>query len=162
MGTILEAGDMNRMLYVGFKGKNNSSGILAKCLSPECLLLTNSFEGLKRDIDSVSKEYDQVVMFGVYKTLTSLVRIEKTAIHDGKRIMSNLNQDEISKALNSAGIPSVMSETPATYLCNDAYWHLLGKFSRNVVLIHIPTIKHADGVFYEKMKLALSRYNEKC
>ena len=162
MGTILEAGDMNRMLYVGFKGKNNSSGILAESLSPECLLLTNSFEGLKRDIDSISKEYDQVVMFGVDKTLTSMVRIEKTAIHDGKRIMSNLNQDEISKALNSAGIPSVMSETPATYLCNDAYWHLPGKFSRNVVLIHIPTIKHADGVFYEKMKLALSRYNEKC
>ena len=61
-----EGSDM--ILYVGFKGKNNFSGMLAECVSPKHLLLTNSFEGLKRDIDSVSNEYDQVVMFGVDKT----------------------------------------------------------------------------------------------
>ena len=115
------------MLCVGFKGKNNSSGMLAERLSPEHLLLTNSFDGLKRDIDSISKEYDQVVMFGVEKTLTSMVRIEKTAIRDGEIVMSSLNLDEISRSLNSAGIQSVMSETPTMYLCNEAYWHLLGE-----------------------------------
>lgn len=158
---------MNRVLYVGFKGKNNSSGVLAECisaeyLSAEYLLLTNSFDGLKRDIDSIGKEYDQVVMFGVDKTLTSSVRIEKTAIRDGKRNTSNLNLDKIKESLNSAGIPSVISETPTAYLCNDAYWHMLGKFSGNVVLIHIPTIKHADEMFNEKMKSALRIYSVYC
>ena len=43
---------------------------------------------------------------------------------------------------------------------NYAYWHLLRKFTGNVVLIHIPTIKHADKVFEEKMRSALSRYCE--
>ena len=148
------------VLYVGFRGKNNSSGILAENLSPECLLLTNSFEGLKRDVDSVSKEYDQVVMFGVDKTLTSAVRIEKAADKDGEKYDSNLDLDKLQKSLNMVGLRSVISENPTAYLCNYAYWHLLRKFTGNVVLIHIPTIKHADKVFEEKMRSALSRYCE--
>ena len=149
------------MLYVGFRGKNNSSGILAENLSPECLLLTNSFEGLKRDVDSVTKEYDQVVMFGVDKTLTSAVRIEKAADKDGEKHDSNMDLDKLQKSLNMVGIPFVISENPTAYLCNAAYWYLLRRFSGNAVLIHIPTIKHADKVFEEKMRLALSRYCEK-
>ncbi|MBR4605530.1 MAG: hypothetical protein IKO41_04820 [Lachnospiraceae bacterium] len=149
------------MLYVGFKGKNNSSGILAEYLSPEHLLLTNSFDGLKRDIDSVSNEYDQVVMFGVDKTLTSAVRIEKAADKDGETYVSNLDLDKLQKSLNMVGLCSVISENPTAYLCNYAYWHLLRKFTGNAVLIHIPTIKYADKVFEEKMRSALSRYCEK-
>ena len=148
------------VLYVGFRGKNNSSGILAESLSPECLLLTNSFEGLRRDVDSVSKEYDQVVMFGVDKTLTSAVRIEKAADKDCEKYDSNLDLDKLQKSLNMVGLRSVISENPTAYLCNYAYWHLLRKFTGNVVLIHIPTIKHADKVFEEKMRSALSRYCE--
>ena len=50
------------ILFTGFKGKNNSSCILAEQLSQEHLLLTNSYAGLKRDIDCIDKEYDLVVM----------------------------------------------------------------------------------------------------
>ena len=148
------------MLYVGFKGKNNSSGMLAECVSTKHLLLTNSFDGLKRDIDSVSNEYDQVVMFGVDKTLTSAVRIEKAADKDGEKYVSYLDLDKLQKSLNMVGLRAVISEKPTAYLCNYAYWHLLRKFTGNVVLIHIPTIKHADKVFEEKMRSALSRYCE--
>ena len=158
--TGLSGDERNRTLYVGFKGKNNSSGKLAQSISPECLLLTNSYDGLKREIDSIGKDYDQVVMFGVDKTLSSMVRIEKTATRDGERNTSNLNLDELMEALNLVGMPSVISEAPATYLCNDAYWHMLRKYSGNVVFIHIPTIKHADDEFNEKMRLALLRYYE--
>ena len=56
---------MNNTLFLGFKGKNNTSCMLAEQLSPKHLLLTNSFTGLKKDIDSISGEYDQIVMFGV-------------------------------------------------------------------------------------------------
>ena len=45
-------------LFVGFKGKNNTSRILVEELSPVHLLLTNSFTGLRKDIYSISKKYD--------------------------------------------------------------------------------------------------------
>jgi hypothetical protein len=142
---------MNKVLFVGFKGKNNSSGILAESISSEHLLLTNSFAGLKRDIDSVSGEYDRIVMFGVDKNLTSNVRIEKTASLNGEKRISRLNLKKISDTLNSVGIRSVISDNPTAYLCNEAYWHLLDKYSGRAVLIHIPTIKYADVAFMEKI-----------
>ena len=142
---------MNKVFFVGFKGKNNSSGILAESISSEHLLLTNSFAGLKRDIDSVSGEYDRIVMFGVDKNLTSNVRIEKTASLNGEKRISRLNLKKISDTLNSVGIRSVISDNPTAYLCNEAYWHLLDKYSGRAVLIHIPTIKYADVAFMEKI-----------
>lgn len=62
---------MGKVLFVGFKGKNNASGRMAESISPDHLLLTNSFTGLKKDIDSITEEYDLAVMFGVDKTLSS-------------------------------------------------------------------------------------------
>ncbi len=41
-------------LFVGFKGKNNASSVLVEELPSEHLLLTNSFTGLKKDIDSTN------------------------------------------------------------------------------------------------------------
>ncbi|MBR6365862.1 MAG: hypothetical protein IKS10_07190 [Lachnospiraceae bacterium] len=67
---------MGKVLFVGFKGKNNASGKLAAACSPEHLLLTNSFAGLRKDIDLAGDGYDHVILFGVDKTLTSMVRIE--------------------------------------------------------------------------------------
>lgn len=69
---------MSKVLFVGFKGKNNASGKLAAACSPEHLLLTNSFAGLRNDIDLAGDGYDHVILFGVDKTLTSMVRIEKS------------------------------------------------------------------------------------
>ena len=74
---------MKNVLFVGFKGKNNTSGLLAEQLSPNPLLLTNSFSGLRRDIDSICNEYDCFVMFGVDKTLSNSVRIDKIASLNG-------------------------------------------------------------------------------
>ena len=74
---------MNNTLFLGFKGKNNTSCMLAEQLSPKHLLLTNSFTGLKKDIDSISGEYNQIVMFGVDKELSTAVRIERVAAKNG-------------------------------------------------------------------------------
>ena len=142
---------MNKVLFVGFIGKNNSSAMLAERISSEHLLLTNSFAGLKRDIDSVSGEYDRVVMFGVDKNLASNVRIEKSASLNGKKKSSCLDLEKIAEAINVTGIQSVISDNPTAYLCNEAYLHLLVKYSGRAVLIHIPTIKYADDAFIEKM-----------
>lgn len=46
-------GNLMRVLYTGFKGKNNSSYQLVSNISGEKLFLTNSFEGLKKDIVNV-------------------------------------------------------------------------------------------------------------
>ena len=54
---------MSKVLFVGFKGKNNASGRLAELISPNHLLLTNSFGGLKKDIDTISEKYDLAIMF---------------------------------------------------------------------------------------------------
>lgn len=148
---------MSKTLFVGFKGKNNSSGLLAESISPDHLLLTNSFAGLKRDIDSVSGEYDRIVLFGVDKNLTSNVRIEKAAVLNGEKITSLLELEKIADALNFAGIQTLISDTPTAYLCNEAYMHLLEKYSGRAVLIHIPTIKNANDVFLNKMKSVFVR-----
>ncbi len=146
---------MDRILFAGFRGKNNASGILAEQLSPEPLLLTNSFAGLRADIESVRREYDCVILFGVDKTLDSSVRIEKSAVRDGERIVSALDMEKVSEALRAAGIPAVISDDPVPCLCNEAYLHALEKFSGRAVFIHMPTIRHADKQFMEKMKSAV-------
>ena len=66
-----------KTLYVGFKGIHNSSNKLVQNLQGEKYFLTNSFEGLKRDIENLVGEYEQVYMFGLDKALKDSVRIEK-------------------------------------------------------------------------------------
>lgn len=149
---------MNKILLTGFKGVNNSSRMLVEGLSSEYILLTNSFAGIKRDIDSISEDYDCVIMFGVDKRLTSTVRIEKCARKNGKVIDSIIKPEGIVESLKNAGINSYVSEEPTAYLCNDAYWHMLKKYSGRAVFIHIPTIKHINERFIENMKLAFELY----
>ena len=145
---------MNGTLFVGFKGKNNASSIMVEQISPEHILLTNSFAGVKKEIDSINREYECTVLFGVDKTLNSRVRIEEVAVKDGKQMASSMNLDSIVEALNMSGIVSTISKTPTAYFCNEAYWFLLKKFSGRAVLIHIPTIKYVNETFFEKMKSA--------
>ena len=53
-----------KILYTGFKGKNNASCQLVEQINPsEKLLLTNSFGGIKRDLDSIPLEsYELIIM----------------------------------------------------------------------------------------------------
>ncbi|MBO4478238.1 MAG: hypothetical protein J5757_07945 [Lachnospiraceae bacterium] len=142
---------MKNVLFVGFKGKNNTSGVLAERLSLQHLLLTNSFAGLRRDIASLRGAYDCVVMFGVDKTLSSSVRIEKIASLNGTERASALDLQRLIEALADVGVPVEISDSPTAYLCNEAYWHMLDRFSGRAVFIHVPTLKHVDERFIEKM-----------
>jgi hypothetical protein len=134
-------------LYIGFKGNNNSSSMLVKALSQEPCLLTNSFSGLKRDIDELPADYDAVYLFGVDKNLTDSFRIEKCAEKESARLTTTLNLEAITKRLSDAGINSTISKTPTYYLCNEAYWYLLEKYQGRAVLVHIPTIKNFSRIF---------------
>ena len=146
---------MKDTLLIGFKGKNNLSGELVKAPGREYCLLTNSFGGLKKDIDAIDAAYDSVVLFGVDKNLAGTVRIERTAEKDGIRCSSKLDLERMTDGFREAGLEAKISETPTAYLCNEAYWHLLRKFSRRAVLIHIPTMKNADEFFTAKVQRAL-------
>lgn len=146
---------MKDTLLIGFKGKNNLSGELVKAPGRDYCLLTNSFGGVKKDIDAIDAAYDSVILFGVDKNLAGTVRIERTAEKDGIRCSSRLDLERMTDGFREAGLEAKVSETPTAYLCNEAYWHLLRKFSGRAVLIHIPTMKNADEFFVVKVQRAL-------
>lgn len=146
---------MNQMLHIGFKGKNNASCILVKSISTDSYLLTNSFEGLKRDIENLDYSYDYVILFGIDKNLVNAVRIEKATEKETKEY-SLLNLENLSAQLNAVGISNHLSDMPTGYLCNAAYWYLLRKFNGNAVLVHIPSIKNIDENLMKSLKMVFN------
>lgn len=145
--SIMEVGNN---LYIGFKGQNNSSYMLVSRLSRQCCFLTNSFNGIKKDIDMLPADYDTVYLFGSDKNLTDSFRIEQCADKDGIRLFTALDLEDISGYLSDVGIKSEISNRPTHYLCNEAYWYLLEKYHGKVVLIHIPTMKNCYN-FFDRM-----------
>ncbi|MGN1135697.1 MAG: hypothetical protein ACI4SF_05700 [Oscillospiraceae bacterium] len=145
---------MNRKLYIGFKGKNNASCILAQSISENHYLLTNSFGGLKKDIELLDFSYDYIIMFGIDKNLKNSVRIEQAAEKDTIEY-SVLDLEKISECLNANGVKNYICDKPIHYLCNEAYWFVLRKFNGKAVFIHIPSIKNIDEIFIDKIKIAL-------
>jgi len=142
---------MNNILHIGFKGKNNASCILVKAISTDSYLLTNSFAGLKKDIELLNDTYDCVMLFGIDKNLNDSVRIEKVAEKETKEY-SVLDLKAISAQLDTVGIANYLSDKPTYYLCNEAYWYLLRKFNGNAVLVHIPSIKNINEKLIDGLK----------
>ena len=60
-----------KILFTAFKGTHNTSFQLVDQTGANYVLLTNSFQGLEKDILNVNvDDYDAVYMFGVDKHLT--------------------------------------------------------------------------------------------
>lgn len=131
-----------KILYIGFKGVHNSSYKLVNSLQGEKVFLTNSFEGLKKDIENIDEEYDIVYMFGLDKTLKESVRIEKCAEKDGELLYTNIELEDISEKFSSHGVESSISSRPTRYLCIAAYFYMLAKMEGSAVFIHIPSLKN--------------------
>ena len=55
----------DKVLFIGFRGINNSSARLAEHLSSHKFLLTNSFTGLKKDIDLLPVRYEDIFGVGI-------------------------------------------------------------------------------------------------
>ena len=145
---------MDRTLYVGFKGNRNASCVLAQSISKNHFLLTNSFSGIERDMERLPSSFDRIILLGIDKRLKNAVRIEEAAEKD-TREFSALPLEEIVQRLENSGIPCKISSTPTQYLCNEAYWFILRKYSGQAVLLHIPTFKNMDERFLERITLAL-------
>lgn len=153
---------MLRILYTGFKGKNNSSYQLLAKIPGQKLFLTNSFDGLKKDIMNVTEQYGLVVMFGLDTRLKDTVRIEKVAEWENERIITQVDCDAICKSMVTSGIPCVVSNIPTRYLCNAAYFHMLQKFSGKVVFVHVPSLKNMSGSMVCKILECLEKIGRNC
>ena len=127
-----------RILYVGFKGKNNTSFQLVSVLGGERLFLTNSFSGIERDIEAMNAEYDAVIMFGLDKTLSNAVRIENQAALHGDTLSTVLPTSQMVERFVKNGINCEISERTTHYLCNDAYYRMLRKTNGKAMSVHIP------------------------
>ena len=69
-----------KILFTAFKGVHNTSFQLVNQTVANHILLTNSFQGLEKDISFVSGDCSIVYMFGVDKELIDKVRIENKEV----------------------------------------------------------------------------------
>ena len=143
------------VLYVAFKGNGNSSNKIVRKLNGDKLFLTNSYGGLKNDIDNINCAYDLVYMFGLDKNLKGNIRIDCVAQRDQVYLYSTVNVDSIAMKLNQNGIITNIGNTPIQSLCNEAYWYMLRKYNCQVIFIHVPSKKYVTEDFIEKVRAAL-------
>ena len=127
-------------LYTAFKGFHNTAFQLVSQLCGDKLFLTNSFQGLEKDILSLSTDYDAIYMFGIDKNLRNSIKVETCANYNGELLETSFDIVTLEKAIKDLGISYIVSNKPSAYLCNAAYYYMLKK-NRNTVFIHIPSIK---------------------
>ena len=88
-----------KILYTAFKGKNNTSYQVASRLNGTVLFLTNSFQGLEKDIATIVNDYDVVYMLGCNKSLNNKIKIETCAEYNGEWIFTEFDISELKKEL---------------------------------------------------------------
>ncbi|MBQ9744889.1 MAG: hypothetical protein IJW19_07185 [Clostridia bacterium] len=136
-----------KILYTAFKGKNNTSYQVASRLNGTVLFLTNSFQGLEKDIATVVNDYDVVYMLGCDKSLNNKIKIETCAEYNRERIFTKFDISELTKRIDNKLSYSI-SYSPTKYLCNAAFYHMLKK-NKNTVFIHIPSISGMNNCLME-------------
>ena len=143
------------ILYVAFKGNGNSSNKIVRSLDGDKLFLTNSYNGLMKDIDNMNGTYDLVYMFGLDKRLKGTVRIDCVAQKGDICLYSDMDFISIAMKLNKSGITASIGNTPTQSLCNEAYWYMLRKCNCHVVFFHVPSTKYITENFIEKIRSVL-------
>lgn len=139
-----------KILYTAFKGMHNTSFQLVSQLCKDKLFLTNSFQGLEKDISSINFEYDIIYMFGIDKDLRNSIRIETCANYNGELVNTTFDILSFENKIIDSGVSYTVSNKPTAYLCNAAYYHMLKK-NRNTVFIHIPSVKGMNDILMNKI-----------
>ena len=137
-------------LYTAFKGFHNTSFQLVSQLCGDKLFLTNSFQGVEKEILSLGTDYDAIYMFGIDKNLRNGIRIEACANYNGEFVTTSFDTVTLEKVIKDLGISYIISNKPTVYLCNAAYYHML-KRNRNTVFIHIPSTKGMNPSLMNKL-----------
>ncbi len=146
------------VLLVGFKGKYNTSYQLVSLFEEDKLLLTNSFQGIYRDIENTDiYNYYHIIMFGLDKNLINEIQIEIIAKLNDSIKETNIDIDKIKEVFNANDVKYKVSVKASKYLCNYAYYKMLEKTKCNTILIHIPGLKNMSNEFMLKIKHALDK-----
>ena len=170
---------MEKVLYVAFRGINNSSYQLVRQMKGEAFYITNSFAGVRRDIDSLPASYEKIIMFGLDKDLHEAIRFERVAQKNGDMYFDmkdglydatldnyNLSYQNMFTGMDLTpylyrakqhDVPYTISEIPTTYLCNEAYFYMMRKMKCSVLLIHIPSMPHMSNDFWVRLKKIFER-----
>ncbi len=139
-----------KILFTAFKGAHNTSFQLVNQIGAEHAFLTNSFEGLKKDISSIDSDYDVVFMFGVDKRLTNEIRIELCAKDHNETVASDFALSRLEERLRAGEVSYTVSNRTSSSLCNAAYYQMLKK-NPNTVFIHIPSLKGMNAELMQKL-----------
>lgn len=136
-----------KILYTGFKGKNNASCQLVELINAnDKVLLTNSFEGIKKDLAKISLEsYDLIIMFGINKNLKDKLIIEINSNLNLEYLNTKVNYDELKSMISDNDIEVDLNFKPTKYLCNYAYHNALLR-NNNSIFIHIPGISKITDI----------------
>ena len=150
-----------KILFTAFKGNHNTSFQLVNQTAANYILLTNSFQGLEKDISFICSDFDIVYMFGIDKNLIDKVRIESCAKFNDETIYTDFDIHYLETRMRSTSIICTTSDKPTSYLCNAAYYHMLKK-NPNTVFIHIPSLKGMSVELMNKLiKVFDDVYSEK-
>ena len=103
-----------RKLYTAFKGMHNTSFQLVSQLCGDKLFLTNSFQGLEKDILSIGFEYDAIYMFGIDKNLRNGIRIETCANYNGELVNTFFDIRSLEKVIKDSGITYTVSKVDSS------------------------------------------------
>ena len=133
---------MERILYSGFKGQRNSSFRLVSAFRGDKVFLTNSFEGIFRDIELLDTGYERVIMFGADKILTDSIRFELLAKKDSVLLRTRADLSEYCARAAESALEYAISKHPT---------HYLQKMDCPVLFVHIPTLKNSSTDFIEKL-----------
>lgn len=136
-----------KILYTGFKGKNNASCQLVELINAnDKVLLTNSFEGIKKDLAKISLEsYDLIIMFGINKNIKDKLIIEINSNLNLEYLNTKVNYDELKSMISDNDIEVDLNFKPTKYLCNYAYHNALLR-NKNSIFIHIPGISKITDI----------------
>ena len=89
-----------KILFTAFKGVHNTSFQLVDQTVANYILLTNSFQGLEKDISFISDDYRVVYMFGVDKKLIDNVRIETCAKYNDETVCTDFDVHHFEQCEN--------------------------------------------------------------
>lgn len=127
------------LLLTAFKGVHNSSYQLIQGYSDDKLFLTNSYNGLDRDINSCDfTQYSAVIMFGLDRNLKDKLRIEPCA-----KLCENIRNTvydtkAFADIFEEFSLKTAVAEKATAYLCNYAYYKVLDIMSGRALFVHIP------------------------
>lgn len=159
-----------KILFAGFKGKNNSSKLLLdamRCNENNKIYLTNSYKASESQLikQLQEKEYDCAVIFGQWKRVAkNTLRLETTAKKGRYAYQTDFPYTKLAKNLQNLGYMSDISNFAGRWLCNNIYFYGLRHLAQTesqckMIFIHLPKDELVDN--YAKLAQDLMTSIEK-